>query len=416
MLLFEEIRSERQRKLAAMVFCYSLANSLIAVFLPAYYLKLGSGGLSWAVEFLATQFLVLGFIPRFNLRWFPHQFEKLLFAGFGLYILYDVLLIYLDNPIIIGIVAGLALGTFWPSFNTLQLRLTDRRNRTATINTISILVMTIAASIGPVVGGLVISMGGGFVHALLISAGFYLAAILAIRRFPFERVVKDDSYDDDDDNLGEIKVGQEGGVAPKQSTLSYLSSAIRNYKVNLFLVSYVIQGLTEITWFVYPIYVLSVTGSYLGLGLVASLASIIVAIFSVTLGRISDSRKSRFTFIALGIALNCAWYALLPSVRNENELILASMITGVAGAFTSNIFSLLGDQFPKKLYAPLLVKMETCLMIGRISNLLVVVYFMSDRNFGGYFDFSAIALSLCIPLFYFVERKPAGPSQVALRA
>ena len=382
--LLEEIRTENQRKIAAMVFCYSLANSLIGVFLPAYYLKIGQIGLGWVIEFLASQFIVLGIVPKVNLRFFPNQFERLIYAGFALYISYDLLLIYSNSSILIGVVAGLALGTFWPSFNTLQLRLTDKQNRTATINTISILVMTVAASIGPLLGGLLISTeGGNYTSALVLSSAFYLLSIVSMRKFGFAK----------------SKV-----IVPALIDAASTPMRTQVYKSRLFFLGFVVQGLSEVSWFVYPIYVLALTGNYFALGVVASAASVAVAAFSVTLGRLSDSMKSRFGLIAIGIVLNSLWYATLPSVHNEIELILASLIIGVAGALTSNIFSLLGDEFPKQEYASMFVRIETALMFGRLGNLAIMAYFMVDRNYTGYFGTSAFIVSLGIPIFYLLHK------------
>jgi MFS family permease len=375
-LLDEILSTSGQRKLSLMVFCYSLANSTIAIFLPAYYLKIGSGsGLVWIAEFLATQFIVIGLLPRLTWRMFPRHFEALVLAGFGLYAVYDLLLISNDNPILIGLFAGMSIGTFWPSFNLLQLRLTSPQNRTATINAISILVMTTASTLGPLIGAMVISSGGGFVNALLLSSGFYVLAIFAMRGFPFESVVR---------------------------TRNAVSST-KSFK--LFALAYTLRGLSDVSWFVYPIFVLSLTGSYIDLGIVASIASVSVALVSVVLGRIADSlRQSRFTFILIGVVLSCIWLALLPRVTDEAGLVAASIVSGVSGAFTSNIFSMLGDEHPREDYPLVTSHIEFYLNSGRILNLALMMYFMERLDFSGYFEMAAVILSFTIPIFYILQR------------
>ncbi|MHB1908095.1 MAG: MFS transporter [Nitrososphaerales archaeon] len=369
-----------QKKLGFMVLFYSLASSLVGIFLPIYYLKIGSGDLVWIIEFLATQFIVLGIVPRFTLRYLSAEFERLILFGFVSYCIYDYFLIYISNPYAIGIAAGLALGTFWPSFNTIQLRISNKSNRATTINTISIFIMTVGSTIGPVIGGIVVSARHGFTYALILSAISYFAAFVSIRKFAFNRVAYKENQPMEDKRKSD-------------------------YKFRLFGLGYIIQGMSEVTWFVYPIYVLTLTHSYIDLGIIASATALIIAGASVVLGRLADSKQSRFGFIAIGIALNCTWYALLPSVQNEVEFIGASVIVGIAGALSSNIFASLGDQFPREEYPSLLAKVEAYLNSGRIINLGIMFFFMRASNYFGYFETSALILSTSLPVYFLLERR-----------
>jgi len=74
--------------------------------------------------------------------------------------LFYVALIFVKNPLILGLAQGVSLATFWPSFNLLQFRLSGAKARARTISLYSSIIPSIAGIFGPATGGFMIQNFG----------------------------------------------------------------------------------------------------------------------------------------------------------------------------------------------------------------------------------------------------------------
>ena len=366
--------------MALMFLIFSLSGSFISVFLPAYYVIIGSGNLNWALQFLAVQFAVLTIIPSV-LLWDLHaRFEALLLASFPCYILYYVLLLVRANPVLTGVAAGVALSLFWPSFQTVTIRVAHKNRIASTFTIFWLFVSSTASVIGPVAGGLVISFGGGFVAALSVSAGLYLVAFLSMWRFRFEAVT----------STGRPKELQ----GPP--------------RLNRFSAAVLVWGMTDVGWHAYPLFALSVAGSFVNLGIVISAVGVVTAAVGIWIGRVSDRLSNRFGVYLIGtVAMTFALF-VLGFVRTIPELLAVSVVSGTASAATGPVLiGWFAENYTQESAAPFWTRFELFLNPGRLVNLGLAALFLPVGNYAGYFATSGALGLLTIPPLYAFKLKSA---------
>ena len=361
-----------------MFLTFSLSGSFIAVFLPAYYLIIGSGSFGWALEFLAVQFVVLAIVPSVLLRALHARFEALLLASFPCYVLYNVLLLLRADPLLTGAVAGIALSLFWPAFQTVTIRVAHRDRIASTFTVFWLLVSSAASVIGPVAGGLVISFGGGFLVALSVSAGLYLIALLSMWRFRFEAVTF----------TGRPRESQ----GPPR--LNYLLAAVLAW------------GMADVSWLAYPLFALSVAGSFVNLGIVVSAIGVVTSVVGIWIARVSDRLSNRFGILIVGAAATAFALFALGLVRTIPELLAVSAVSGTAGAATGPVLiGWFADNYTKESAAPFWTRFELFLNPGRLVNLGLAALFLPVGNYVGYFAVSGALGLLTIPPLYIFKRK-----------
>ena len=382
----EELSSPQQRRLALMFLIFSLSGSFISVFLPAYYVIIGSGNLNWALQFLAVQFAALTITPSVLLRGLHARFEALLLASFPCYVLYYVLLLVRANPVLTGAVAGVALSLFWPAFQTVAIRVAHKDRIASTFTVFWLFVSSTASVIGPVAGGLVISFGGGFVAALGVSAGLYLVAFLPMWRFRFEAATF---------------TGR-----PKE-----LQGPPR---LNYFLAAVLAWGMTDVSWLAYPLFALSVAGSFVNLGIVISVIGVITAAVGIWIGRVSDRLSNRFGVYLIGIVATAFALFALGFVRTIPGLLAVSAVSGTASAATGPVLiGWFAENYTKESAAPFWTRFELFLNPGRLVNLGLAALFLPAGNYAGYFATSgALGLLTILPLYAF---KPKSATRLTRR-
>ncbi|MGC8998424.1 MAG: hypothetical protein ACP5JW_03365 [Candidatus Bathyarchaeia archaeon] len=145
---------------------YFFSSNLTGIFLPVYYVILGLS-ISQIAALLLVTFLIIGLLPIILLN-FVRNFERLICLGVFFTMVFYVLLLYVKNPVALGVAYGLSIATFWPSFNLLQFRLSASNIRARSVSLFSIIIPSIASIVGPAVGGLIIENFG--FHALLLAS------------------------------------------------------------------------------------------------------------------------------------------------------------------------------------------------------------------------------------------------------
>jgi hypothetical protein len=362
-----------------LVFC--LSGSFISVFLPAYYVIIGSGSLGWAFQFLAVQFAVLAIMPNVFLRALHARFEALLLASFPCYVTYYVLMLVRANPVLTGAVAGVALSLFWPTFQTVTIRVAHRERIASTFTIFWLLVSSAAAVVGPVAGGLVISLGGGFVAALSVSAVLYLVAFLPMWRFRFEAV-----------------------------TFTGRPVELRGPpRLNYFLAAALVWGMTDVGWLAYPLFALSIAKSFVNLGIVTSAIGVVTSAAGIWIARTSDRLSNRFGVWLVGVAATASAFIALGFVRTIPELLVVAAVSATAGAATGPV--LLGwfaESYTRESTAPFMTRWELFLNSGRLVNLGLAALLLPAGNYAGYFAVSGVLAFLTIPPLYAFKRKGAA--------
>ncbi len=333
---------------------YALAQSSIGIFLPNYYLNLGLS-VNNIILLNALQFVILGSLPLLTLRFFPSVFEKLISVGLVVKILFFVMLMFTSNPILLGVVNGLAMATFWPAFNLMIFRFSNVKHRGLLVGLLYVAIPSLASIAGP-------AIGGALIHFFKFNMTFVFGIIVLAAAFVCSLFIK---YQPVTDKL-EI---------PKNKLLWIFGAII------------MISGFTEIIWIAYPLFLHKLTGGFLNMGIVATILAAIIAVASLIAGKFSEVEHHRIGFAALNQIIWTGWLFVLAFIINVPQLIFASIIPGVAGAFAMMLFALFGDFFERKHHALLIVLWDVFLGIGRLGNLIPVKIYLDQAalNFSGYF-------------------------------
>jgi len=361
-----------------MFMAFSLSGSFISVFLPAYYLIISSGSYNWALQFLAVQFVELAILPSVYLRTLHAKFEALLLASFPCYVLYYLLMLVRANPLLTGAIAGIALSLFWPTFQTVTIRIAQKGRIASTFTLFWLLMSSFASMVGPVAGGLVISFGGGFVAALSVAAGLYLVAFLPMWRFRFEAVAFTGSP-------------KELQGSPR---LTYMLAAV------------LVWGMTDAGWLAYPLFALSISGSYFRLGIVISAIGVVTSVAGIWIGRVSDRSRNRFGLWSAGAVATASAYFVLGFVKTIPEFLAVSAVIGIAGPATGPVLvGWFAESYTKESAAPFWTRFELFLNPGRLVNLCLAAFFLPAGNYVGYFATSGVLGLLTIPPLYAFKLK-----------
>jgi len=357
------------KTLAITVTIFFFTTSLSGTFLPIYFNTDLGMNIPEIIVILFFTFLSIGLVPFFVIKVTKH-FERVISLGIVLTLFFYVALIYVKNPVLLGLSYGVSLATFWPSFNLLQFRLTKTKERALLISLLSVAIPSVTGIVGPALGGFVIETWG-FVYLFAISVILFLASFTLSLKIRF-----------------------------RSETQKFLIP--KNSAFKIFMVTFVLLGLSESYWLAYPFFLLSISSTIISMGLVVTASSLIIALVTVAVNRLSDIKGSRIEFAMIGSVLYSVWYFALTFASNAVDIVLLSLLSGLASAFSLSWFAYYGDSFGREFHASILVMMEAGLMVGRIVNLLPTYAFITSHNYASYFEVLSIAslLLMSVLLLY----------------
>ncbi|MEM0007821.1 MAG: MFS transporter [Candidatus Bathyarchaeia archaeon] len=344
-------------------FIYFFSSNMTSMFLPVYYVTLGLSIIQIAVLLLVT-FTIIGLLPITLLR-FVRNFERVICFGVLFTMVFYILLIYVKNPVVLGVTYGLGIATFWPSFNLLQFRLSESTVRARSVSLFSIIIPSIASIAGPAVGGLIIE-NFGFPILLGLCVALYFAALIFFTRVKFRREAH-------------------GLLIP------------RGRRISIFFITFIIFGMSEAYWLAYPLFINRISETTSRMGFVLALTSLVVSAITFLVNWLSDVKMRRVEFAVIGVVLNAVWFFLIGHATAPQQIVLLSALSGLASAFTISWFAHYGNSFSREHYASILVLMEVGLMLGRIVNLVPTVLLIAEENYFGYFMLLGIFILLTIP-------------------
>lgn len=248
------------RTLAVAVGLFFFTSNLTGSFLPIYFRELGLG-LAQIIEIQLFTFLAVGLLPLVLLKT-VRNFERVISVGMLATLLFFLLLIYVKNPVILGLAQGVSMATYWPSFNLLQFRLSESKRRARTLSLFSTVIPSIAGIFGPAVGGFIIQ-DIGFTSLFAVSIALYLVAFLFSTRIRFKPEARKFSI-------------------PRSKTFA------------IFFMTFVIGGLTEAYWLAYPFFVYNVAGTALNMGFVLAASGALVSAIALLVNWVSDIRRTEW--------------------------------------------------------------------------------------------------------------------------
>jgi len=360
------VQTRSVKTLALVVSLYFFTSNLSGSFLPIYFKDPLGLSVAEIVEIFLFTFMILGLLP-FALLKTVRNFERIMSVGIFTTMVFFIVLIFVKNPILLGLAQGISMATFWPSFNLLQFRLSETKSRAQTIGLLSSIIPSLAGIIGPVTGGFIIE-NLGFDFLFTASIALYLIAFLLSVQIRYK---------------------------PETSKFSIPKS--RTFFI--FFTTFVIAGLGEAYWLAYPFFVFEISGTALNMGLVLAATGILLSAVTFSINRLSDIRRTRVGFAIIGATLSAAWCFGISFASSMNQIIALSLLSGFGNAFRTSWFAHYGDSFGGEYYASMLVITETGFMIGRLTNLAPTYVFISQANYASYFVLLGTVLLFLIPLF-----------------
>lgn len=358
------------RTLAVAVTFFFFASSLSGVFLPIYYVDAGMS-ISDIIIILLFTFILAGLLPTI-LMYSSRNFERLISLGILTTVLFYVALIYVKNPVFLGLAYGLSMATFWPSFNLLQFRLSETGGRAFLISVMWVGIPSLTGIFGSAVGGFVVETFG-FLALFLVSIALYMAS------FVFSLKIR---------------------CKPEVQRFS----VPRNMVFVIFMITFVLWGWSESYWLAYPLFVRSVSSSILQTGLIFAASSLIMTFANLSINKLSDIKGTRVEFAVTGSILYALWYFAIAYASTAMEIVVLSFLSGFATAFSISWFAYYGDSFGREHYATILVMMEVGFMIGRILNLAPTYFYITAYDYTEYLMLLGVVSLFLIP-FYFLSKK-----------
>lgn len=167
-----------------MVAIFFFTSSLSGSFLTVYYHEELGMSMQEIAEILLITYPLIGLLPLFLLKKVGN-FERIISYGIFLTMIFYALLIFVRNPIVMGLAYGLSIATFWPSFNLLLFRLSEPNARARTISFFSSTIPTLAGIVGPAAGGFIIG-SLGFETLFIAAVVLYIIAFLLSLRIDFK--------------------------------------------------------------------------------------------------------------------------------------------------------------------------------------------------------------------------------------
>jgi MFS family permease len=363
------VSNDSIKTLIIVVALFFFTSNLYGSFLPIYFREMGLS-LAEIIAILLVTFLVLGFLPMFLLK-SVKNFERIISVGIFTTMVFSLALIFIKNPLVLGITYGLSLATFWPSFNLLQFRVSERQTRARTISILSSIIPSLAGLAAPATGGLIIEKLG-FTDLFVTCVVIYLIAFLFSTRIQFT-------------------------AETKRFTIP------KNRVFAIFFLTFIIAGFAETNWLPYPFFMYNISGTVLSMGLVLTSTTILIAAINFAINWRSDTKRTRVEFAVIGATLSAAWTFGLGFASSIGAILVLSLVSGFGNAFRTSWFAHYADCFSSENYAGLLAMMEVGLMIGRIANLAPTYYFIPQSNYLALFSLLGVSVLMLIP-FYMAMR------------
>lgn len=344
---------------------FFFTNSLTGTFLPIYFNRDLMMSIQQIEVILFVTFLVMGLLPLVLLK-ATREFERIISVGILFTMFFYAVLLYSNNPLVLGLAYGLSMGTFWPSFNLLQFRLAKARQRAFLLSLLSSTIPSIAAIIGPAVGGFIIHTYG-FIVLFSASIILYFVSFLTSLRIRY-----------------------------KPERLKF--SIPKNNLFKIFMITFILGAVLDSGWLAYPLFVLSVSVTVVSMGFVIAASAFVMAAVNLLINRLSDVRAVRVEFAVASSILTVAWFFGLSQASNLTQVVALTSLSGLAGAFGLSWLAYYGDSFTSEYYASILVMREVGLMIGRMLNLIPTYYFITVHDYSQYFIALAVVSIFVIPL------------------
>jgi len=282
----------------------AMAFSMIGLFVPLYLLRemgLSLGDVAryylvWVGVFVVVTLLAMKFACRFG-------FKKSIFFSVPFDILALGLLYSLEStglPYFIPAIAiGVANGFFWSGFHVHFAASSDKGKRGSEIGLLYALAAFFAV-LGPLAGSLILTHYG-FTMLFAIASVLLIASIVPLF-FSREKHTVCAFY------LGDI-----AKVFNGREFLAFIGLGMRYILVIVF----------------WPVFIFMALGTYLSLGIIASISAVVGAVFTLFVGKLSD-KKDRGGLIKIGAFIHAVIFFFRGSVQSFTQVLLVDLTSGMS--------------------------------------------------------------------------------------
>ena len=167
------------------------------------------------------------------------------------------------------------------------------------------------------------------------------------------------------------------------------------------------QVADRLMFIILPLYLLDLQFSATEIGLIFSVAGLILALFKFIIGKFSDIR-GRKSFMSLGLLADSIATLFYPAVSSLAQFSIIKGVKDVAYNVTNTMEdALAGDAFPRRIRTRILSRLGTALPLGRaiaaITGFLIVTYLTVIHGF--YVASASLFLIFLIFTLFYRERK-----------
>ena len=326
----------------------SLALSMVGIFVPVYmYTELNFSlnqlsyfFLVWALLFALLTPIVAKIAAKFGLKHMivaSVPFEILFVALLVLMKTHDISYIYA------AIVYTFAGAFFWTGFDIEFAKVSDKKKRGSEVGFL-FFAITLAGIIGPFFGGLILTFLG-------FNVLFYVFTfLLIIGAVPL--LGSHDDYEEVSFSLVHIFKKEYA-----KDMLAFSGLGSRAVAAVIF----------------WPLFIFIMLGGYMELGILATGAGLITALFSFYVGKLSD-RKGRKKILDIGAIIHSITWAVRLFAYTFFQLFVVELISGLSFVLASIPFnSMFYDKMGKRNKVEYLIFKEIGFTVGKVITLVAVI-------------------------------------------
>ncbi len=327
----------------------SLALSLVGVFIPIYMYKELNFSIDkiiyffliWSVLFAVLTPFVAKLSSRFGLK-------HMIVASVPFDILFLGLLVLLKNHeinyIYPAIIYALSGTLFWTGFNIEFAKISDKSNRGRELGTLYSLLI-LSGIVGPFVGGLILTYLG-FTVLFYVFSVFLVVSAVPLLMTPDDHEETNFSFKD---------------IFHKtyfKDTLIFVGLGARIMTVTLF----------------WPLFIYTILKGYIGIGILVTGSSLLIALFSFYVGKLTDTKK-RKSLLRIGALIHSLVWSVRWIASNFYQIFIVELVSGLSFVLADIPFSsMFYDKMNRRNKVEYVIFREIGFSLGKIVVLLAVLF------------------------------------------
>ena len=327
----------------------SLALSLVGIFIPVYMYKELDFGIDkiiyffllWAILFAILTPFVAKLDSRFGLK-------HVIVASVPFDIIFLGFLVLLKNHDISYVYPAIAYALsgslFWTGFNIEFAKVSDKINRGRELGSLYSLLI-LSGIVGPFVGGLILTYLG-FTFLFYVFSILLVVSVVPLLMTP----------DDHEETRFYFKhIFQKKYL---KDTLIFTGLGARIMAVTLF----------------WPLFIYSVLKGYIGIGILVTGSSLLIALFSLYVGKLADT-KERKNILKFGALIHSLFWAIRWMASSFYQIFIVELVSGLSFVLADIPFSsMFYDKMAKRNKAEYVTFREIGFSLGKIVVLLAVLF------------------------------------------